>query len=110
MVLGSAFCVSRLPRGRGVFSAVPGDCGIGDSPESRRPPCKGIKGVMSGDERGAVDTDGDTAGSMLGANIIVALRGPVKPDDALRADTSDEVRLRGFGLPLMSICVGALPR
>ena len=98
--------------GRGVASEVLGDWGIGESPDSRTPPWRGIMGVMSGDERGASVIDGETAGSMFGERMMDALRGPGSADDALRADTSEDERLRtlGLGVVLMSMCVGAVPR
>lgn len=103
--------VCDVPRGIGVASAVLGDCGIGDRTESRMLPCKGIMGVMSGEDRGAGAMDGDTAGSIFGARTIVALLGPAWFEVALRAETSEEDRLRILvvGAP-MSICVGAVPR
>lgn len=109
VVTVSALCVLVLPRGMGVASAVLGDCGIGERAESRIFPCKGIIGVMSGEERIPGDMDGDTAGSMFAASMIVPLLGVL--EEVLRADTSEEVRLRPVfvGDP-MSICVGPVPR
>lgn len=98
MAAVSVFCASLpLPRGRGVASNVPGDCGIGDRPDSRTPPCSGIIGVMSGDERVAREIDGETAGSIFGERMIEALRGAGIPDVELRAETSDDVRLLDGG-------------
>lgn len=68
-------------------------------------------GVMSGDDRGAVDIAGETAGSIVGERMIVALCGDV----VLRAETetSEGERLCSLGVgfgALMSMCVGAVPR
>ena len=68
--------MSLLPRGIGVGSAVLGDCGMGDKAESRKPPCNGIMGVISGDERGWVDMEGGTAGSIVSDWKMVVLRSP----------------------------------
>ena len=90
-----------------------GDCGIGDRVESRIVPCSGISGVMRGEERGGAEIEGDTAGNIVGENTIVALRDPIMPEEALRADTSEDDRLRTLAAPfplLMSMWAGALPR
>ena len=79
---------------------------MGERPGSRIPPARGMRGVMSGDERGAAVTEGETAGSMLGEVTIAALRGAGGGDAALRAETSEEERLLGC----RSMCVGAVPR
>ena len=82
------------------------------SPESRSALCSGIIGVISGDERGAAETTGETAGSMLGERMMpVALRGPADADDELRTETSDDARLLPCELALLiSMCGGTFPR
>ena len=107
----SDLCASRGPWDIGVMSVGFGDWGIGGRPESRIPPCSGMSGVISGDERGAAEIAGETAGSMFGENMMEALRGPTAEEDALRTETSDDARLRACALALFrSMCVGALPR
>ena len=73
--------------------------------------CSGMSGVMSGDERGAADTEGETAGSMFGAIVMRALRCVVGAEDALRAETSEEDLLRVLAPGAWtSMCDGGGPR
>ena len=49
---------------------------------------------MRGEERGAGEMEGETAGSMLGDTTMEALLGPGAVEAALRDETSEDVLLR----------------
>ena len=113
-VLLSERWLSRRPceMGMGVASPRLGDWGMVAKTESRSAPCSGIIGVMSGDERGAAEIAGETAGSMVGERMMpVGLRWPAFPDEELRTETSDDARLLACEPALLrSMWAGTLPR
>ena len=96
--------------GIGMGVASDGDCGIGESAdESRRPVLIGMSGVSNG-VRGAAEMAGDMAGTMFGEETMLVPRGLCIVGCEWREASDIERRRRSGELPLISMCVGAVPR